>query len=94
MTIRASKEILTKIAERGISMKEVSQCFQNVEHGYLEDGRPEHATKPPTKWFVAETDTGKLLKIMFVPRTDGVDLKSAYLATDNIDRIYKKFTAE
>jgi hypothetical protein len=93
--IRISEDVLKKIAaqtpERNITPLEVEQCFMNVEHGYCEDTRAQHLTNPLTKWFVADTDRGRTLKIMFVPGPDGVDLKSAYEATEEICRIYKKY---
>lgn len=89
--MRISDKIKQKLADRGISRLELEQCFLNIEGTYLEDIRAEHKTNPTTKWFVAETDKGRRLKVMFVPEKDGVDIKSAYDATDEIYRIYKKY---
>lgn len=94
MTIRISDDVLNKIAGRNITPKDVNQCFLNRELGLCEDTRAEHLTDPITRWFVAETDKGRTLKIMYVPGKDGVDLKSAYDATDAIIRIYKKYAAD
>jgi hypothetical protein len=94
MKIRISEDVLKKITDRNISRLEIEQCFLNVEDGYCEDDRAIHKTNPPTKWFVAPTDKDRILKIMFVPEKDGVDLKSAYEATDNVCRIYKKFAGK
>jgi hypothetical protein len=93
MKIRISDDVAKKITDRNITPLEVEQCFLNVEYGYCEDTRAKHLTNPTTKWFVAKTDKDRTLKIMFVPEKDGVDLKSAYEATENICRIYKKYAA-
>jgi hypothetical protein len=94
MTLRISPDVLAKIGGRGITRREVEQCFMNVEYGYCEDTRSEHLTNPITKWFVAETDKGRTLKIMFVQEKDGIDLKSAYEATQEVCRIYKKYAKD
>ncbi len=94
MNVRISPNILQKINDRKISRLEVEQCFQNVEFGYLEDTRAEHLTDPITRWFVAETDKGRTLKIMFVPEKDGVSLKSAYEAKPDVIRIYQKYATK
>lgn len=91
LPIKISKIVLDKITGRDIRVIEVEQCFYNREGGLCEDTRAEHRTDPTTKWFVAETDKGRRLKIMFVPLQDGVELKSAYEATDEITRIYDKY---
>ncbi len=33
---------------------------------------------PPTHWFCAKTDTGRMLKIVYVRRDDTIFLKTAY----------------
>lgn len=94
MNIRISEEVLKKITARNITRTEVEQCFMNVEYGYCEDARAQHLTNPLTKWFVADTDRGRRLKIMFVPEKGGIDLKSAYEATEDVYRIYRKYAVE
>jgi hypothetical protein len=89
--MRISDKIKQKLAERNISRLELEQCFCNIEGKYLEDIRAEHKTNPTTKWFVSETDKGRRLKVMFVPEKDGIDIKSAYEATEEIYRIYRKY---
>jgi hypothetical protein len=92
MMFRISPDVLDKITKRGIRVIEVEQCFLNREGGLCEDTRAQHLTDPLTKWFVAQTDKGRDLKIMYVPTLDGaVDLKSAYEATPEICRIYNKY---
>lgn len=91
MKIRISPNIADKIEGRKITEKDLCQCFENVEGKFLEDTRSEHKTDPATMWFVAPTNKGRCLKIMFITRGDCVDIKSAYEATDEIQAIYMKY---
>lgn len=91
MPIRISQNVLDKIGERMITAAEIEQCFMNREGGLCVDTRAHHLTDPLTNWFVAKTDQNRVLKIMFVPVKDGVELKSAYEATVEICRIYNKY---
>jgi len=53
--------------------------------------REEHRTNPPTHWFLAETCYGRLLKVVFVPDTNGKDIyiKTAYEPNETEIRIYR-----
>lgn len=79
LPLRISERIAAKLKEKHkVSIREVEQCFENREGPLLEDDRSEHKTEPPTQWFVASTNQGRLLKVIFV-RDDGeVYVKSAY----------------
>jgi hypothetical protein len=78
-----------------VTEAQVLQCFANREGQYLIDDREEHRTVPPTQWFVASTDYGLILKVMFVfdPASKLIEVKSAYRATPEVQRIYKKYAA-
>ncbi|MBY0241041.1 MAG: ADP-ribosyl-(dinitrogen reductase) hydrolase, partial [Burkholderiaceae bacterium] len=76
---------------RGIDVSEIQQCFVNRDGGLCEDTRAEHLTDPVTRWFVAQTNRGRELKIMYMPVPAGIELKSAYEATAEIIRIYNKY---
>ncbi len=91
MKIRISPAIVEKLESRNISEKDLCQCFENIEGGYLEDIREEHKTDPATQWFVAPTNRQRKLKVMFILRDGHFDIKSAYDATDQICEIYKKY---
>lgn len=91
MLLRISPAVLEKVPRRGIEVTEIKQCFANRDGGLCEDTRVEHLTDPVTRWFVAQTDRGRELKIMYVPLADGIELKSAYDATPEIIRIYNKY---
>ena len=85
-----SKKLLQK---HGVSKYEVIQCFASRDRAFLEDTREDHKTDPPTKWFIAETDYGKKLKVVFMQSTDGKDIhiKTAYWANAKEKRIYEKY---
>lgn len=55
-------------AEHDVGPPEVHQCFANRTGKLLIDTRDEHATDPPTRWFIAPTNRGRLLKVCYVPR--------------------------
>ena len=58
-----SKKLKTK---HGVSEAEVLECFCNRTGPFLEDTRGRYRTIPPTKWFIATTDSGRLLKVVFI----------------------------
>ncbi len=87
-----SQKITDKLRGRGISVSDLVECFANRTAGFLVDDREEHKTNPDTLWFVAETEKGRILKIMFVPAgTMATDIKSAYDSSAEIQRIYNKY---
>lgn len=89
-----SPSVRTKLKTRHrVTEAQVLQCFANREGRYLVDDREEHKTVPPTQWFVASTDYGMILKVMFVfdPATKLIEIKSAYPANAEIQRIYRKY---
>ena len=67
---------------------EVHECFFNVDGPYVEDTEEEHRTDPPTEWFVAQTDRGRWLKVVFVFRDGNIFLKSAFDANPKSMGIY------
>ena len=94
MALVISNLIRQKILQKhGISENEVIQCFASREGGFLEDTRENHKTNPPTKWFIAETDYGRKLKVVFMQSVDGKDIhiKTAYLANEEEKCIYEKY---
>ncbi|HBT0452481.1 TPA: ADP-ribosyl-(dinitrogen reductase) hydrolase [Klebsiella pneumoniae] len=90
-----AKNILKKIQEKhSVSPKEIGECFMNRDGDFLKDIRENHQTNPPTLWFIAETNNGRLLKICFVPQgvgnENGPTLKSAFEPNDVEIDIYQK----
>jgi uncharacterized DUF497 family protein len=93
MGLIISPRVRRKLAEKhNVQIHEVYECFSNRTGSYLNDVREEHNTNPPTLWFVAETDYGKKLKIVFVQDGNDFILKTAYPANPNEIRIYDKFS--
>lgn len=69
---------------------EVHECFFNKDGPYVEDTEEDHRTDPPTEWFLAQTDRGRLLKIVFVFRDGNLFLKSAFDANPKAIHIYSE----
>ena len=85
-------EILKKLLERHrVSRREVEQCFENRDGSFLEDNREDHKTEPPTRWFVAQTNKQRLLKIVFVQKDANIFLKTAYEPNSTEIDIYQKY---
>ena len=96
MGIVISKDVEEKIGSEShgnICVKEVHECFANHCGGYAYEHHPEHKNDKgkATPWFVADTNHGRTLKVMFVRRGNDVHVKSVYPATENVQRIYDKF---
>lgn len=94
MSLIISPKIAAKLSskERPVSKQEVVEVFANRSGAYLTDDREEHASDPPTLWFVAETDSGRRLKVMFIARDGDIYLRSAYDANAEVTRIYQKYS--
>ena len=76
--IIASK-VLEKLKNRhGVERSEVTQCFMNKSGKLLTDNRELRRTNPPTLWFIAATNRGRLLKIVYIQKMHEVHLKSAF----------------
>lgn len=80
MKITISERVLSKLNTKhgGVTADEIRQCFANRSGNYKIDSREEHMTNPLTRWFIAETDYGRKLKICFVPYQDRLEIKTAY----------------
>lgn len=91
MSIVITPRIVEKLAAKhGVSEAEVREAFANLCGQLLIDTREEHATDPPTLWFVAETNAGRLLKVMFIHKDGNNIVKSAYDASEKVQAIYDK----
>lgn len=71
---------------------EVHECFFNRDGPYLFEGEEDHQTDPPTEWFLAQTDRGRLLKVIFVFRDGNIYLKSAFDANAKAQQIYTELS--
>jgi hypothetical protein len=87
-----SPQTLDKLqAKHNVSRKDVEQCFANRCGEFLLDTREDHKSDPPTLWFVAPTNAGRLLKIAFIPKDGNVHLRSAFEPNAEEIRIYDKY---
>lgn len=96
MQLDISDQIREKLAKKhGVTEKEIRQCFENRDGGFLEDTREDHKTDPPTQWFVAETNSRRKLKVVFIARQAGngirIAIRTAYPANADEIRIYERF---
>ncbi len=94
MELNVSPKVRQKLAvKHGVEVHEIEQCFCNVEGNFLKDTREDHKTDPPTMWFIAETDYGKKLKVIFIVNQDkSISIKSAFTPNDKEIRIYDKYS--
>ncbi len=93
MGLTVSRRIKTKLLEKhNVKIHEINECFSNRTGNFLKDTRENHATDPPTLWFVSETDYGRQLKVVFIhdENTNDFIIKTAYEANDDEKRIYRK----
>lgn len=90
--LKINKRITEKLLKKHrVTTTEVFECFLNRTKGLLEDIRVNHKTNPPTLWFIAETDHGRLLKIVFIELPNGAyEIKTAYTPNDNEVTIYER----
>ncbi len=75
--------------KHAVSLAEVDQCFDNKCGVNLVDDREEHRTDPATLWFIAETNAGRLLKIIYIYKDGKYCIKSAYEPNDSEIQLYE-----
>lgn len=71
-----------------VKESEIEQCFLNRAGSFLEDTREEHLTDPPTQWFIAETDTGGRLKVVFIQKNGNTIIRTTYEPNTDEECIY------
>ena len=93
MALIISRKVMAKLASKDppVSKEEIEQCFVNRTGGYLMDLREEHASDPPTRWFIAETHFGRKLKVAFIPTDEDIVIRSAFEPNAQEISIYLKF---
>lgn len=95
MGIIVSEKTRAKLETRHrVKYEEVMQCFTNLAGKLLRDTREEHRSDPPTNWFIAETDYGRKLKVVFILRGGDVHIRTAYEPNEDELRIYRKYGAK
>lgn len=88
-----SDDVAKKLKEKhGVGLEQVQACFENRERAYLFDKREEHLTDPQTRWFIAEYESGKLLKVcfMYFAQERRFEIKTAYTPNQTEIEIYEK----
>ncbi len=91
MILHISDVVEKKLKEvHQVDQFEILQCFENRTRSSLIETREEHKTDPPTRWFIAETDAGRRLKVVFIQLTamDAV-IRTAYEPSENEEHIYQ-----
>ena len=92
MPINLSDKMRAKLAaEHDVGEPEVHQCITNRTGKVLFDTRAQHQTNPPTVWFVAPTNKGRLLKLVYIRRGDDFDIRTCYEPNEDELRIYRKY---
>lgn len=90
--LRVSQAVLEKLKNRHkVSLTEVEHAFANRKKGLLTDTRAQHATDPPTVWFIACTNHGRMLKIVYIQQGLEIHVKSAFEPNEEELRIYEKY---
>lgn len=91
MPIIISQKIRDKLkSKHSVSEEDVAQCFANRTGTYLLDPREEHASDPPTQWFISETDFGRKLKVVFILKSGNIYLRTAFKPNEKEISIYSK----
>ena len=89
MDLVISPKVQQKLsAKHHVTKDEIVQCFMNRDGPNLIDEREDHATNPPTLWFIGETDVGRQLKVVFVPEHGNLYLRTAFSPTAYQAQIY------
>ena len=90
--LKISDSVLRKLLEQhNVARIEVEQCFRNRLGRLLVDNRALTKTNPPTLWFIACTNKGRPLKVVYIQRGENVELKTAYDPNEEEVRIYKRY---
>jgi len=92
MNLSISTAVREKLANKTppVTESEIIQCFANRNRSALIDTRADNMTNPLTRWFIAETDFGRKLKVAYMPFTDKIVIKSAYDPNPVEQQIYNK----
>jgi hypothetical protein len=90
LSLIISPTILEKLeTKHKVTRREVEQCFENLAGNYLEDTNEDHATDPPTLWFIAPTNRGRQLKVVFVFKDGNIYVKSAFAPSAKSVALYE-----
>jgi hypothetical protein len=93
VVVYISDGVAWKLREKhGVTETEVFQCFGNNTAKYAEDTREEHHTHPPTLWFIADTNAGRRLKVVFrrYSKAEYV-LKTAFPPSEEQEALWQRY---
>ena len=77
--LKVSDAVSKKLKEKHqVNRREVEQCFMNRMGRLLEDKRARHKTNPPTLWFLAKTNKGRVLQMVYIQTGSVIDLRSPF----------------
>ncbi len=89
--LKISEAVLKKLKDtHGVTKSEVEQCFRNRNGQLLVDNRALTKTNPSTLWFLARTNKGRELKIVYIQKGRVVELKTAYEPNEVEISIYRR----
>ena len=92
MDLLVSRAVQEKLeTKHHVDIAEVEECFENRSGRLLMDVRERHKTTPPTLWFIASTNRGRYLKVIFINKGGSIHLKSAFEPNDVETRIYSRY---
>lgn len=86
----ATRAKLTK--KHFVDEKEIRQCFVNRTGPLLIDERENHATTPPTLWFLARTNSRRLLKVVYIQTGPNIEIRTCYEPNEVEIKIYTRHT--
>jgi uncharacterized DUF497 family protein len=77
--LKVSTKTLDKLRDKhDVTVREVEQCFENIDGPLLIDDREDHKSDPPTLWFISRTNKNRLLKVAYIQRGNVVHLRTCY----------------
>ena len=90
-SLKISDAVLEKLSSRHkVDRREVEQCFENFDGVLLTDDRDDHKSDPQTLWFLARTNNGRILKVVYIQRGDSAHLRTCYEPNATEIHIYQK----
>jgi uncharacterized DUF497 family protein len=86
-----AQSILSKLMEKhGVTRAEIEQCFLNRELPVLIDDLEDHKTDPPSLFFIAQTNAGRRLKVVYIQRGGKVIIKTCFEPTEAMVEVYHR----
>ena len=88
----ASLKVIHKLkTKHDVTLPEIEECFYNQTRVFIEESRKQHMTRPPTLWFIAKTNSSRLLKVVFIERGEIIyEVKTAYAPSHKEKTLYRK----